>query len=228
MGIFQRTTDILAANVNDLIDRFEEPERMLRHALREIETLVATTSSAVARSIAIEKLLAKTRDEHSAQADEWQRRAATAVDAGDEPLARRAIARKLDHQQAVSGAERQLAAARETNRVLLRQLDLLRDKHASARGRLMMLTARQMAAGAQRQMFSSILTPSGQGRALARFERFYQQVEFAQAEAAALVELETQGDGELESEFDRRAVEGAIDDELARLKESRNGVDHGV
>ena len=59
MGIFQRTTDILAANVNDLIDRFEEPERMLRHALREIETLVATTSSAVARSIATEKLLAK-------------------------------------------------------------------------------------------------------------------------------------------------------------------------
>jgi phage shock protein A len=228
MGILQRTTDILAANVNDLIDRFEEPERMLRHALREIETLVATTSSAVARSIAIEKLLAKTRDEHSAQADKWQRRAATAVDAGDEPLARRAIARKLDHQQAVSGAERQLATARETNRVLRRQLDLLRDKHTSARGRLTMLTTRQMAAEAQRQMFSSILTPSGQGRALARFERFYEQVEFAQAEAAAFVELDTHGEGDLESEFDRRAVEGAIDDELARLKESRSGVDHQV
>ncbi len=228
MGIFQRTTDILAANVNDLIDRFEEPERMLRHALREIEALVATTSSAVARSIATEKLLAKTRDEHSARADEWQRRAATAVDASDEALARRAIARTLDHQQAMLAAEGQLAAARETNRVLRRQLDLLRDKHASARSRLMMLTARQMAAEAQRQMFSTFLAPSGPGRALARFERFYQQVEFAQAEAAALVELETHGEEDLESEFDRRAVEGAVEDELARLKKSRGVANNQV
>ena len=72
MGIFRRTADIFAANLNDLVDRFEEPERMLRHALREMEALAGATSAAVARSIATEKVLAKSRAEHLTQADEWR------------------------------------------------------------------------------------------------------------------------------------------------------------
>ena len=54
MGIFHRTTEIVSANLNDFVDRFEQPDRMLRHAVREMETLLSTTSSAVARSLAAE------------------------------------------------------------------------------------------------------------------------------------------------------------------------------
>jgi phage shock protein A len=225
MGIFRRTADIFAANLNDLVDRFEEPERMLRHALREMETLISATSSAVARSIAMEKLLEKARAEHSAQADEWRRRATEAIDAGEEALARRAIARKLDHEQAMAAVGRQLADAHEANATLRRQLDLLRDKHAASRTKLMLLSAQQTAAEAQRQIFTRFRAPGGHARALARFERFYERVEYAQAEAEALMELETGGDRALESQFDRRVTERAIDDELTRLKASRRTAD---
>jgi phage shock protein A len=222
MSIFRRTADVFAANLNEFVDRFEEPQRMLRHALREMEALLSATSSAVARSIATERLLEKTRAEHAAQADDWQRRAATSIDEGDEVLARRAIARQLDHRRAQSATDRQLADARDANETLRRQLDLLRYKHAAARTRLMTLAARQTAADAHRQMLTTSRSPLGQARALARFDRFYEQVEFAQAEAAALVELEAHGDAALETEFDRRATEQTIDDELARLKASRH------
>jgi phage shock protein A len=225
MGILRRTTDILAANVNDFVDRFEQPERMLRHALREMEGLIASTSAAVARSIATEKLLAGTQADEAAQVQLWQQRAATAIGLGDEPLARRAIARKLEHQHALSVADRQLATARETNEVLRRQLNMLREKHGSARSRLMIVSARQLAAEAQRQMLSSSLTSGGEARALARFERFYQHLEFAQAEAMALLELESHGESDLQSEFERRATEDAIEEELARLKASQDNAE---
>ncbi len=225
MGIFQRAADVVAANLNDFVDRFEEPEKMLRHALREMEVLLATTSLAVARSIAAEKLLAKSQAEHAAEAEAWRRRAAAAVDEGDDPLARRAIERKLAHQRAASAALAQLVGARQTNETLRRQLETLREKHAAAGSRLTTLTARQTAAEAQRQALSTSAAPLGRARALARFDRFCQQVEFAEAEAAALVELETHGDAELESMFDHRDIETAIDAELARLKESRQAAD---
>ena len=221
MGIFRRTADILAANLNDLVDRFEEPERMLRHAIREMETLLSATSSAVARSIATEKVLTKARADHSSQAVEWRRRAAEAVDAGEDALARRAIARKLDHERAMAAMDRQLSDAREANGTLRRQLDFLRDKHAEAGTKLRMLSAQHTAALAQRQVFTSFGIPGGNASAIARFGRFYEQVEFAQAEAAALIELETGGDMTLESQFDRRITDRAIDDELTVLKESR-------
>ncbi|MEX0585268.1 MAG: PspA/IM30 family protein [Pirellulales bacterium] len=225
MGILRRTADIFAANLNDLVDRFEDPVQMLRHAVREIEALLSATTSAVARSIAAEKLLAKARAAQMAQAEEWRRRATEAIDAGDETLARRAIGRKLDHESAVAAIDGQLADARGANETLRRQLDLLRDKHAAARTRLMLVSAQQTAAEAQAQIFTRSRSPVGEGRAFARFERFYERAEFAQAEAEALLDLETGGELDLASQFDRNATERAIDDELARMKTSHHGVD---
>jgi phage shock protein A len=217
MNIFRRTADVFTANLNDLIDRFEDPERMLRQAVREIEELLPATTSAVARSIATEKLLEKTHAEHVAQADSWQRRAGDALDHDDEPLARRAIERKLDHERAAAVIERQLADAHEANETLRGQLEVLRDKHAAARTRLMLLSAQQSAAQAQRQILTTSRAPNGPVRAWTRFDRFYQQVEFAQAEATALLELETHGELAIDAQLERRSV----DEELVRLKASR-------
>ncbi len=194
---------------------------MLRHGLREMEALLAATSAAVARSIATEKLLAKTRAEYSTQADLWQRRAAEAIAAGDEPLARRALARKLDADRALAMVALQLAEAHEANETLRRQRDLLHDKHAAARTKLMLLSAQQTAREARQQVSATSRAPRGTARSWARFDRFYEQVEFAQAEAAALLELETCGDSILESQFERRDTERAIDEELTRLKASQ-------
>lgn len=217
MRIFQKAADIVNANLNDLVDRFENPQRLLRQALREMDDTIAATSAAVARSLAAERLLVKTRDEHAAQIASWQARSLTAIGTGDDELARRAVARKLDHQRAVERLDLQLAAAGETNERLREQLDLLRQKHSDARSRLLLLDARQRVAVALRQATDSWAAAGSQSRAFARFERYFQQLEFADAEAEAYLELAS-SDLTLESEFDRRDFQQRVEQELARLK----------
>src|SRR6266545_1321292 len=129
MGILQRANDIIAANVTDLVDRFEQPEKMLRHALRELETAIGTVLAAVARSIAAEKMLAKQYASHQEQAAAWKRRSEVAVAAGDDALARQAIARRLDHEQMASRLERQLEQSRLANQSLRSQVETLRSRH---------------------------------------------------------------------------------------------------
>jgi phage shock protein A len=223
MGILQRAADIFAANLHDAVDRFEDPERMLRHAVREIEELVDTTTAAVARSIATEKLLVKQQREHAAEADVWQRRAGEAIAAGDEALARRAVKRRLDCESAAASLDRQIADARAANATLRRQLELLREKHAAVRSKLTLLCAQRTAADAQRLVLAKTRSAHGNVKALARFERFGERVQFAQAEAEALLELETGGDAEIELRFRQEADERAIDDEIERLKAARQG-----
>ena len=89
MGIFQRTGDMISASVSDLLERFEHPVKMLRHALRDMEQSVATVSIAVARSIAAERLLAREQQRHLDQAIYWGEKAAKNVEAGNDELARR-------------------------------------------------------------------------------------------------------------------------------------------
>jgi phage shock protein A len=221
MGILQRTSDLVAANLNDLVDRFEDPQRMLRHALRQMDVLLETMSLAVARSIAAERLLAKTREEHLERAAEWQRRAALAVGEGDDATARRAIARQLDHQHAARLTEKELVTAQSANERLRGELAALRDKQASGRTKLALLSARQTAATAQRQL-ATAWGSHEQARTVTRFDYFCQQVELAEAEAMALVELETHDEAQLDAEFERRRTKSAIDTELTRLKADHN------
>jgi phage shock protein A len=218
MGIFQRTSAIVAANLNDFVDRFERPDRMLRQALREMETLRASTSAAVARSLAAERILANSLAAEERNIEKWQARAAAAVKAGDEDLARRAIVRQLDHRRSLETLDRQLNEARATNASLRRQLDLLRDKYAAAQGRVAALAASQAAAEARRQVGGSAVGVIGASKALARFEHFCRRVEFAEAEAVAFVDLDSLGEDPLEFEATQREREGEIEREFARLQ----------
>ena len=148
MGVFRRTSDILAANVNDLVDYFEQPQRMLRQAVRDMEASLTATRSAVARSIGSEKLLAKTRAEHLAQIEQWRRRAAAALAEGDETLACAAVARQIDRERALDTVERQLADAHEANETLRRQLHLF--ARSPCRGAKPTRPAHRPAVGRQR------------------------------------------------------------------------------
>ncbi len=134
MTIFRRTTDIVTANLNDLVDRWEDPERMLRQALRDMEATLAVTTAAVAP-------LDRDREVVGRDARKPASRAGRPVAATRKPgprrgrpkLARRAIARQLNYETAAATTGRQLAEAHEVNNSLRGRLDLLRDRHAAAR-----------------------------------------------------------------------------------------------
>src|SRR5262245_6496704 len=118
MKILKRAGDIIAANVNDLVDRFEQPEKMLRHGMRELETAISTLLAAVARSIAAEKMLARQHTSHREQAAAWQRRAESSVASGEDALARQSLARRLDHERLAERIARQLEQSRVANQSL--------------------------------------------------------------------------------------------------------------
>jgi phage shock protein A len=218
MGIFQRTGDVISASVSDLLERFEHPEKMLRHALRDMEQSVATVSIAVARSIAAERLLAREQQRQQDQATYWGEKAAKDVEAGTEELARRALARKLEHQRRAESLDRQLAEARTSNEALRRQIDMLREKHAAARRQLSSLLARQAAADARRRFLTAAPPRRSAFTALSRFEHFQEKIELAEAEAIALAELEEGVEIAEPPDFEIEERNQSIETELAALR----------
>jgi phage shock protein A len=102
MGIFARLASLIKANLNDLISRSEDPEKMLNQVVIDMANQLIEAKKQVAVSIADEKRLAKQAEAEAANAAEWERRAMLAVRAGDDALATEALARKKEHDQLAS------------------------------------------------------------------------------------------------------------------------------
>src|SRR6516165_4540718 len=122
MRLFQRISDIIAANLNDLVDRFEDPEVMLKQAIREMDTMIEGATAGAARAIAGERLLAKDLSDHEEKAAQWRARAEAGVSRGDDDLARQAIARAFEHDAMAQAFREQRASAEKTAQALRNQI----------------------------------------------------------------------------------------------------------
>ena len=92
MGVFKRISDIISANLNELTDQFEDPERMLKQAIREMEETIAEVTGQTAKAIANEKTLTRELQRNRAQRDQWQERAEKAVEASKDQNSSAALA----------------------------------------------------------------------------------------------------------------------------------------
>src|SRR5687768_13211491 len=97
MGIFARLATLIKSNLNDLISRSEDPEKMLNQVVLDMQNQLVEAKKQVAVSIADEKRLAKQAEQEAANAAEWERRAMIAIKAGDDNLAKEALSRKKEH-----------------------------------------------------------------------------------------------------------------------------------
>lgn len=219
MGIFQRISDIISANLNDLAEGYEDPELMLKQAVREMEESIADATQQTAKAMANEKGLVRELDRNQQQLDQWQQRAEKAVESGDDELARKALARKSEHQKLVAALQDQLEAARDASHTLRRQLDGMKAKVAEARRNLTTLSARKRAADFRKRMDCTMANVSTEldDNAFAKFERLKNRVEQAEAEAEALSELRG-GTAMPADEPDSTNVDAEVADELAELK----------
>jgi phage shock protein A len=215
MTLFRRVNDILTANLNDLVDRFEDPEKLLRQALREMDDAIAASTSAAARSIAAKKMLDAEIGTRQAQTARWQRNAAAAVAAGDDGRARRALSRRREQERLVAALEEQSAAAEMTIARLRRRMETMRVKRADAGQMLIELAARQSVVQAHRRLGEGYFCDASNS-VVYRFERLRKRVEVAAAEAEALLELA--GDDELSTDHDDEETV-AIEMELVELKQ---------
>lgn len=225
MGIIRRVSDVMSANLNDVVDRFEDPERMLRHAVREMEASVSAATTAAARAVSHHKLLTRQRDQHAREAATWHERARQALARDDEAGARQAIVHKTKHARLAETLAEQADAVEANNRRLLDQLAAMNERLADARRRLVMLTARKRAADARRHIVSGSSLLNQHAAALQRFEQMAEKLEASDFEAEALYELQLSFRDELAHDLETTADEAEIEAELAALKRSQVGTD---
>jgi phage shock protein A len=224
MNLFKRISDIISANLNDMVEGYENPEQMLRQAIREMEDAIRKARPDVAKAMANEKTVAMELAANEAQKNTWETRASTAVEAGDDALARKALERKMEYEKIVAALKDQQVASQEASQTLRRQLEAMEAKLADAQRRLSTLVARNRAA----EIRTKIATAEVGGLetdddAFSKFDRLSKKVEMAEAEAEAMAELargRKPADGSsAEEATEQESANLEVDAELAALKQ---------
>ena len=216
MGIFARIARLIKSNLNDLISRSEDPEKMLNQIVIDMNVQLVEAKKQVAASIADEKRLAKQAEQEASNAAEWERRAMMAVRAGDDKLAKEALARKKEHDGLAEQFRNQWQKQKHAVDQLKLALRALNHKIEEAKRKKGLLIARKKRAEAQKAIQE---TMSGLRNASAfdAFDRMTERIEQMEAEAGAELSEEYTGDV-LATKFAELEVTAGADEDLVSLK----------
>jgi phage shock protein A len=230
MGIFSRLGTLIKSNLNDLISRAEDPEKMLNQVLLEMQQQLVEAKKAVAVAIADEKRLQKQYNAELDKSKEWERKAMLAVRAGDDALARQALVRKQEHDNIAAQFQQQWIAQKGAVDKLKDALRLLANKIEEAKRKKNILIARKKRAEAQRQI-ANTMQGLGDTSAFETFDRMAERINLLEAEAEAGAELAGEISGDtLESKF--LALEsgghGTEDEALSELKAKMGLLESGT
>jgi phage shock protein A len=230
MGIFSRLGTLIKSNLNDLISRAEDPEKMLNQVLLEMQQQLVEAKKAVAVAIADEKRLQKQYNAELDKSKEWERKAMLAVRAGDDNLARQALVRKQEHENIAAQFQQQWISQKGAVDKLKDALRLLANKIEEAKRKKNILIARKKRAEAQRQI-ASTMQGLGDTSAFETFDRMAERITLLEAEAEAGAELAGEISGDtLESKF--LALEsgghGTEEDALSELKAKMGLLESGT
>lgn len=216
-NLFKRISDVITANINDLIDRVEDPERMIKQIIREMEENITKAKEGVIDAIASEKQLQKDLEYNHQQSAEWLSKAEQALQADKEDLARGALVRKKEHDNIIKALEPSWEAAKNTSENLKTQLRALEAKLEEAKRKKGTLVARQRAAEARQHMNKTLTNFEAGLNAQTNFDRMESKVSEMEARTEAMAELNS-NTSQLERDFWKMEAEQEVEDELAQLK----------
>jgi phage shock protein A len=220
MGIFGRLGTVIKANLNDLISRAEDPEKMLNQIIIDMKEQLVEAKKQVAVVIADEKRLKMQYESERAQAQEWEKKAMLAVRAGDDNLAREALARKAEHENMAAEYMKQWESQKASADQLREALRMLNKKIDEAQRKKNLLIAKKKRAEAQKTIHATMSGLSDTS-AFDTFDRMAQKIEQMEAEAQATAELSSAStEASLEEKFRKLEAEKGpnVDDALAALK----------
>jgi phage shock protein A len=216
MAIFERLGDLLKANVNDMLDKAEDPEKMVKQIIIDMEAQVNEATQGLGAAMGSEKQALKQLESAKASSADWNNKAKLALQSGNEELAKKALAQKASVDQSIV----QFQAAYDTMSMQTAQLKdqvrQLKAKLEEARMKQNMLIARSKMADAQKGISTS-LNSTDSTSAFSKLEKMEQKVNAKEAEAQAFSEMAGESNS-VADEFAALETENAVDDELAKLK----------
>ena len=219
MGLFDRIGRVVKANINDLVNKAEDPEKILEQSIADMQEDLVQLRQAVATAIATQKRSEKQYQQADKEANTWYQRAQLALQKGDENLARQALQRKKTHSETAETIKAQLDQQTAQVDTLKRNLVGLEGKISEAKTKKNMLKARAQAAKANEQLNNTLGSLNTSG-SMAAFERMEEKVLQMEARSQAAAELGSTG---LEEEFAMLEAGSGVDDELAAMKAQLTG-----
>lgn len=218
MGFFGRLAQLIKSNLNDLISRAEDPEKMLNQVILEMNTQLVEAKKQVAVAIADEKRLHKQYKNEASVGEEWQRKAMMAVRAGDDALAKEALMRRKEHGTLADQYKDQWEKQKTATDQLKTALRALNNKIEEAKRKKNVLIARKRRAEAM-QSINETMSGLSDTSAFDTFDRMATQIDQLEAEAEAGMELSEEYSGDvLAHKFQQLEATSGADAELEQLK----------
>lgn len=217
MGIFSRLSDIINANINAMLDSAENPEKMIRLVIQEMEETLVEVRTNSAKLIAEKKDLTRRNDRLWIQVNEWQDKAELALSKGRDDLAKSALIEKSNAFNNVEIGKEDLIKLDETLARLTDEIGQLQAKIDDAKARQKALLARTKATE-NRVSVSSKLNDGSIEKAMNKLDYFEQKIDRMEGQ----IEADAIGKDSLNNEFEKLAMEDKIDEELQALKDKMN------
>jgi len=219
MGIFDRLATMIRSNLNDLISRAENPEKMLNQLVLDMRSQLAKAKQQVATAIADEKKLQAQAEQEKKLGEDWEKRAMLAVQEGRDDLAKQALLRHAEHMQNAAQLDETWRKHAAETEQLKNSLRALNDKIEEAKRKKNILIARQRRAEAQRRIQETMSSMSDKS-AFETFERMTERIEETERKALAAAELSEELEGDqLQRQFTQLEYKADADTQLLALKQ---------
>lgn len=213
MGIFSRFSDIVNSNINALLDKAEDPEKMVRLIIQEMEDTLVEVRSTSAKTIAEKKELQRVVAKLEAEVADWQAKAELALGKEREDLARAALIERQKAADQAAAVAADITHLDEHVSKLQDEVAQLQDKLADAKARQKAMLMRQKTVSSRLDV-KRTLDSTRLNDAMYKFERYEQKIDSLEAQ----VESYDLGKKTLKDEFAELASSDKIDNELAELK----------
>lgn len=215
MGLLDRVGSLVQANLNEVLDRAEDPEVMLRQIIREMDGQLIQVKSQVAVAIASGRTLQAHCQENQVEADKWEKNSELAARKGDDELAKEAIARQTRYQALADGFKAQYNTQHQQVTMLKDALSKLENKIEDAKTNKDLLISRSRQAKATKQVQGTLAGVGTNTRAFEAFDRMKDKVSTEEAEAQAVTEL---AGNDLDERFKKLGENTDVDEKLVALK----------
>jgi len=220
MGILLRLFNLFRANANDMLDKAEDPEKMLQQMLTDLEVQKRKAKQQMTEALALQKRFERDIDKEYKEAEKWEQKAILAVQNEKDDLAKEALIRKKEHTLRVADFEKQLDVHRSNTESLRSSYQTMEDKIDEIKRKKGLLSVKQKQAEAQEQIFQTMEGLGDTSGAMETIARVEEKVENMQAKAEAYQEISSESDkGSLESKFEELENDSSdMELELLELK----------